>query len=107
MCLSHKRLCRIPFRFDGSPRMGTNIFNPLVTVRPELVEGRAHGQVIKEGSMIKGKVTLGKGWVRQVSFEGFDGPIASAANPDMAQLGIQPESPTPDSFHLIVAALAS
>jgi hypothetical protein len=57
--------------------------------------------------MIKGKVKLGKGWVREVSFEGFDKPIVSAANPDMAKLGIEPESPTPESFHLITAALAS
>jgi hypothetical protein len=57
--------------------------------------------------MIKGKVTLGKGWVREVSFEGFDKPIVSAANPDMSKLGIEPESPTPHSFHLVAAALAS
>ena len=57
--------------------------------------------------MIKGKVTLGKGWVREVSFEGFDKSIVSAANPDMSKLGIEPESPTPHSFHLIAAALAS
>lgn len=57
--------------------------------------------------MIKGTVTMGKGWTREVSFEGFEKPIISAANPDMSKIGIKPETPTPDSFYLVVAALAS
>ncbi len=40
---------------------------------------------------MKGKVRLGKGWVREVSFDGFDKPIVSAANPDLSKLGIEPE----------------
>ena len=58
-------------------------------------------------SDLKGKITVEKGWLRKVHFEGINGSIDSIANPDLAKAGMPLDLTMMHSFHMVAGVLGS
>ena len=56
---------------------------------------------------IKGKITMQKDYTRTVSFEGYDEPLVSLANPDLAKIGLPMNIKVPPTFYFIAGVLGS
>jgi hypothetical protein len=60
-----------------------------------------------EEEKIKGKIYMENDYTRKVSFEGYDEPLVSLSNPDLAKIGLRMNTKVPHSFHIVAGVLGS